>query len=223
MSKLGLLVPGKRKGDGSSSPLAPWKVAIELARLMAVLLFLSLGTNLFQFIWHQTHPLTVKEPVYVEFQTGANNFVTVARAGQDITRNDRLIAMEMRRYVAAREPKNNIDETERYTVVKALSSEKQWKDFKERYGGKDGLLACKECRRDIRILRDSRLTDGAHQVEFEMRDWKEGLMTQDSAPWVSWVATIAYEFVSEKKRFDDSAINGTGISVTEYNLSRRGK
>lgn len=213
----------KKQGAGTENPRAPWLVAVELNRLLAVMLIFTLGLIGFLVVWHQTNPITIKEPIYIEFQTGANNFVVVHRAGQDQESLDAQIQREARRYIAIREPITKTDERERYGAVRALSSDKVWAVFKEKYGGKDGLFLREGFKREVRILRDDRLAEGVHQVEFETRDWVDGVTRQDKAPWVSWVATMAYELQTQKKRVDDVVINPLGFTVYEYTVTQRGK
>lgn len=211
------------RSDNDGNARAPWLVAIELNRLLAVMLIFAFGLIGFLVIWHQMNPVTVKEPVYIEFQTGANNFVVLHRAGKDQSSIEGQIAREARRYVAIREPITKTDEGERYPQVMALSSDKVKTNFKNLYGGKDGLFLRDGFKREIKILRDSRLADGVHQVEFQTRDWVDGVTRQDKAPWVSWVATMAYEFQTKKVRYDDVVINPMGIQITEYTVTKRGE
>lgn len=203
------------------NPRAPWLVAIELNRLLAVMAIFELGLIGFLVVWHQLRPVTIKEPVYIEFQTGANNFVVVARAGGDLASKAALVAREARRYVAMREPITRTDESERYPAVMALSSDKERARFKAKYGSKDGLYMRENFKREIRIQRDARLADGVHQVEFQTRDWIEGINQQDKAPWVSWVATMAYDFDAQKVRHDDIVINPMGWQTLEYTVTKR--
>lgn len=209
----------------TDNPRAPWLTAIELARLMAVVMIFMTGGMLFMVIWHQTNPIKEKEVIYVEFQTGGNNFVRVAKAGKEASRNHALISMEARRYVMAREPIDDRGEyqAERYATVRAMSCDKAWADFKNLYGAKDGILAQKEFRREVKIESDSRLADGAHLVQFKVRDWKEGITSREAAPWQSWAVTLAYSFEPQRVRYDEIGMNGTGFTVCEYNISRSTK
>lgn len=212
----------KSKGQGGGeNPRAPWLVSIELNRLLAVMLIFSLGLIGFLVVWHQTNPVTVKEAVYIEFQTGANNFVVLHRAGKDQSSLQAQIAREARRYVALREPITKTDESDRYPQVMALSSDKVKAAFKLRYGGKDGLYLREGFKREVKIMRDSRLAEGVHQVEFKTRDWVEGVTKQETAPWVSWMATMAYEFSDKKIRYDDTVVNPLGIEFVEYTVTGR--
>lgn len=206
---------------GAENPRAPWLVAIELNRLLAVMLIFAFGLIGFLVVWHQLNPVTIKEPIYIEFQTGANNFVVLHRAGSDVKSKDALIAREARRYVALREPITKTDESERYPQVMLLSSDKEKARFKAKYGGKDGLFLRDGFKREIKILRDARLATGVHQVEFQTRDWTDGISQQDKAPWVSWVVTMAYEFDTQKVRYDDVVINPMGWQTTEYTVTKR--
>lgn len=206
---------------GEGNPRAPWLVAIELNRLLAVMLIFALGLIGFLVVWHQTNPVTIKEPIYIEFQTGANNFVVLHRAGKSQSSFEAQTAREARRYVAMREPITKTDESERYPAVMALSCDKERARFKDKYGGKDGLFLREGFKREIKVGRDVRLADGVHQVEFQTRDWVEGVTKQDKASWVTWVATMAYEFNDQKIRSDDVVLNPMGFQVCEYTVTRR--
>lgn len=212
-----LLNPGRE-----DTPRAPWIMAIELARLMFVLVLFLVLVAVFLLFWHVTHPIVVKEPLYVEFQSGGNNFVRIAAAGEDVTNNQALISMEMRRYVSAREPVDGMSDytADKYATVHYMSCDPVWNAFKNKYGGENGILARKEFRRDVRIISDSRLADGAHQVVFQTRDWLYGVTDRDSAPWQTWTASLGYSFDTSKRRFDDVGMNPTGIQICEYNLAR---
>jgi type IV secretory pathway component VirB8 len=211
---------GEQPG-GVENPRAPWLVAIELNRLLAVMLVFSFGLIAFLVVWHQMNPVTKEVPVYIEFQTGANNFVVLHRAGGDLDSLAGQIAREARRYVALREPIDKASEGERYPQVMLLSSDKVKQAFKTQYGGKDGLYLREGFKREVRILRDARLAEGVHQVEFQTRDWTEGITHQDKAPWVSWVATMAYKFDTQKIRRDDVVINPLGWQTMEYTVTKR--
>lgn len=207
------------------NPRAPWQVAIELARLSAVMSIIFVGVIVFLVIWHQTNPIVEKELFYVEFQTGANNVVRVVRAGKDVSSNEAIISMEARRYVMAREPVDGLGEyqADRYATVRQMSCEKVWNGFKQQYGGKDGVLSRKEFRREVKIEGDTRLADGAHMVEFKTRDWLDGVTSREEAPWKAWTVALAYSFEAQKVRYNDIGLNGTGFTVCEYNISRSSK
>lgn len=211
---------GTNQSSLENIPLAAHIKAVFLVRVLTAIviaegiLVFGLGISLATLF-----PLKEKVPVYVEFQSGGNNFVRIARAGEDLTNNQALVALMLRKYVMDRETVNKIDEKQRYAQVFSMSTEGTADTFRKLYGGKDALVHQPGRKREVIIERDTALDYGISQVAFRTIDTNESKSSQE--PVVNkWVATIAYDFYPQLVNIDNKHLNPMGLFVTEYTLSR---
>jgi type IV secretory pathway component VirB8 len=101
-----------------------------------------------------------------------------------------------------------------------------FQSFKAAYGPPHGLYYKEGLKRQVKITRDSALSDGIHQIEFETRDFIEGRPgdMQGAEPVkTEWVATITYAFSDKQVRANEAALdfNPMGLVITEYTIARR--
>lgn len=207
----------------SDYPSMPWLQAVKTSRiLLGVVITLSLVIVAQGVSMSYLFPLKEKIPVFVEFQTGGNNFVVVEAASKNVRANQALLAMFVRLYVTSRERIDKQTETEiRYPRVVAMSSPKVSKNFKDIYGNKStGLFFQEGFKRDVVITRDSSLANGIHQVEFKTIDTIEGRKGETIG---EWVATVSYDFADQLVSYDERLMNPMGLFVTGYTLSKRRK
>ncbi len=207
-----------KSAHSSDNPRAPWQVAIELNRLLAVLCIFELGLIGFLVVWHQLNPVTKQELDVVQFTTGANNFVRVIRAGKDVASREALVAMEAERYVMLRETINRVDDDSRYKTIRAMSVDKVWNAFKNTGSvllRQDGL------KQEIFIVQNSKLANGAHQVEFQLRRYIDGMDDRSKVKCQNWLASMAYSFQDKNVVMNDVVKAFSGFTVEEYSLSKR--
>lgn len=211
---------GKRKpAEDVPLPLAPGLYAIRLVKILFAtnIAFAVLAIAAFCLLV-MLFPLKEKELVFVEFQSAGNNFVRVRHADGELRADTQLIGWTTRMYVSARETVDQITERERYQAVMAMSSSQVANTFRTVYGGPDALLNRDGCKREVKILRDSPLAYGIHQVEFETTDTPQCRTTTEP---VQWVATLSYSFSDQLVTYADRYANLLGLFVDEYSLSRR--
>lgn len=162
-------------------------------------------------------PLKTTEWLVYEFSSSNNTFVRVARAGDEITANDALTSMLLRKYVMDRETINHVDEQDRYASVMAQSSSSVATNFKNVYGGENSPLNISGYQRAVLINRDSKLGKGLHQVEFTTTDTINGIKPDVR----QWVATIAYTWSAQEVRADDITFNPAGLVIQQYSPAKR--
>jgi type IV secretion system protein VirB8 len=201
---------------------APYMQAVRNNKILAICFVSSIALNIllvisFMFLL----PMKEKVPYIIEFSSGTNNFVTVQKAGGVITNEKALISMFMRMYVVSREKIDHMTEEKiRYPRVMSMSSQEVRNKFKRVYGDKtNGLYYKKGLERKINIIRDSYLTSGLHQVEFETidsYDFKKDVIQ-------SWMATVQYTFSDRKVSYEERLLNPLGFFVLKYSIKRREK
>lgn len=208
---------------------APW---IQCGRLVRVLLWVvvveaAVIAGLAVTVT-AVFPLKTIEPVYVEFQSAANNFVKVVAAGQDIRANELVLATQLRKYVKDRETVDKVTESERYAQVMAMSDQEPGgvaDVFHKLYGNPEtGMFYKPGAKREVQIVLDTALAPGVHQVEFKTFDTQNGQPVKDPATgreYGEWTATIAYEYADQSVSYDKALLNPTGLVVMEYSLAKR--
>lgn len=210
-----------KKHMDNQSPAVPWLQAIKVTKLLTIIVVIQLIVIIGLGIAFSTvFPLKEKIPIVVEFQSGGNNFVIVAKAGEDLRNNKALVSRELRYYIISRETIDRMtEETIRYPRVMAMSSSDVKKEFKDVYGNKEKALYFKEgAKRKIIINRDASLAPGIHQVDFTTIDTITG---REGETRRQWVATIKYEFSDQKVLYNEQTINPLGLFITGYDLSNR--
>lgn len=222
---MGRLFKG-RKADGE--PSAPWATALNLVKLLSVLLCVSIIGNVAQAIaLTALFPLKEKVPVIVAFREPSQNFVVIEKAEGKIRSNPRLLSMFLRRYIVDRETVDKQTETEiRYPRVMAMSDGLVKQDFKTTHGPPNGLFYRDGFKRYVRIIRDSPLAAGIHQVEFETRDTidsKPGELQGAEPVKTEWVATITYDYRDQAVKADEAAtdFNPMGLFIIKYSIAKR--
>jgi len=205
----------------------PWMQCLKNNRTLSILLIVALITVLIQAIAIASlFPLKEKVLQIVEFKSGSNNFVTIAKAGKDITANELITAMFLRRYIVDREKIDKLTEQDRYARVMSMSSDAVGRNFQKVYGGQKSLYYKKGFKRDIEIALDSRLANGIHQIEFRTYDTydhekKSVILDNNRKPTGEWIATLSYTMESHKVKTTDIYMNPQGIDINEYSLSKR--
>jgi type IV secretory pathway component VirB8 len=201
-------------------PIAPYIQAIKNNRLLTkvifilvILLIFSIGTNFYQA------GLSTKEFIVIEYKSSSNNFVKIARAGDDYSRNEILIRATLRNYVEDRERIDRITEQERYARVVALSSDNVSDIFRTVYGGDKALVNREGFVRDIDIKSDSIISYGKHQIEFTTTDYEEDKPEEKKTN--RWIATLSYQFKEQQVSEDIGLLNPVGLYVEEYRLSKK--
>ena len=196
----------------------PWITAQRAAAMLGwVSVILACGL-VGMVIWHVTHPVTVMEPVYIEFQSSGNTVARIERVSDSITRRAVVVGAESRRFVVDRETVDKVSEGTRYPRVFAMSGPELAAAFGDQYGGKGSLLHREGFKREVEVTRDSTLGDGIHQVEIITRDTDK----ITSTPLVQhWVVTLTYEFQEQQKSYEEGLLNPLGFVVREYTIARR--
>lgn len=196
----------------------PWLTAQKAARTLGWVVIAQTVVIAGLSIWHQLNPVTVKEPVYIEFQSSGNTVATIQRVSDSIARSALVIGAETRRYVADRETVDRTTESERYPRIFAMSDGALAKQFRETYGGADSLFKRDGFKRSVRIARDTPLGEGIHQVEIVTSDTERA----GTAPVVQeWIVTMTYEFRTEARSYEQGLLNPLGFTVLEYTISKR--
>lgn len=209
--------------EAHKNPAAPWLTALKVNQRLIVALIASSVVNVVLAVCIASmFPLKKIEPVFVEFQSGLNNFVRINAPGEEMRASQTLISYFLRLYIHDRETVDKTTETEiRYPRVMALSGAEVGANFRRVYGDKNtGLFFRPGFKRSLLISRDTSLGPGIHQVEFVTVDSVDG---KPGEARTEWVATIGYEFSTQEVSFDDRLINPLGLFVSEYSLTRRVK
>lgn len=202
-----------------ATPDASYQQALKNNRLLTHLLLGLLGVVIVLVIGIVSlFPLKSKEFHLYEFSNAGNNFIRITKVGEEIKNRPLLIAYFLRAYVQAREPLNKVDETERYAVVRAMSSDKVFAAFRATYGNKSSPLYKEGFKRGIEITRDGAVDVGIHQIEFKTKDSTDGIKGENTQ---EWFANIAYTFDAQAVSFDQQFFNPIGMVITEYTLSSR--
>ena len=205
----------------------PWMQCLKNNRTLSILLIVALIAVLIQaIVIASLFPLKEKVLQIVEFKSGSNNFVTIAKAGEDISANELITVMFLRRFIIDRETIDKITEQDRYARVMAMSSEEKGRDFQKVYGGQKSLYYKKGFKREIEIALDSRIAKGIHRIEFRTYDTyddKKKSVTLDNnrKPTGEWIAIISYSLQSHNVKTTDIYMNPQGIVIHEYSLSMR--
>ncbi|BCT69599.1 type IV secretion system protein [Nitrosospira sp. NRS527] len=196
----------------------PWITAQRAAAMLGWVSIILAAGLVGMVIWHVTHPVTVTEPVYIEFQTSGNTVARIERISDSITRRAVVVGAESRRFVVDRETVDKVSESVRYPRVFAMSGPELAAAFKDQYGGKEALLHREGFKREVEVTRDSTLGDGIHQVEIITRDTDK----INPTPLVQhWVVTLTYEFHEQQKSYEEGLLNPLGFIVREYTIARR--
>lgn len=196
----------------------PWLTAQKAARVLGWVVVAQTLVIAGLAIWHQLNPVTIKEPVYIEFQSSGNTVATIDRVPDSMARSGLVIGAETRRYVVDRETVDRTTETDRYPRIFAMSDSALAKQFREIYGGPVSLFKRDGFKRAVRVVRDSPLGEGIHQVEIVTSDTER----PGFAPVVQeWIVTMTYEFRAEAKSYEQGLLNPLGFTVLEYTISKR--
>lgn len=201
----------------------PWHQAVKNNKLLAiiavseavciVILALAIAVML---------PLKEKDPVYVEFSSGGNNFVRITKAGENISSNALLVTYFLRKYVIDRETVDKTTEQVRYARIAASSAPELYKRFQSVYGDeKKGLYYKEGFKRAVTIVRDDALGVGIHQIEIKTADTDGD--NRENIKRGEWVITMRYSFAEQKIGFDERLNNPIGLLVTEYTITARKK
>lgn len=198
----------------------PWLTAQKAARVLAWVVVFQTLVIAGLTVWHQLNPLTVREPVYVEFQTSGNMVARIERVPESIARSAVVVGSETRRFVVDRETVDRTTESERYPRVYAMSDALLAKQFRDTYGGVNSLLKRDGFKRAVQVVRDSALGEGIHQVEIVTTDSER----PGTSPVVQeWIVTMTYEFRTEAKSYEQGLLNPMGFTVIEYTITKRNK
>ncbi|BBD10153.1 type IV secretion system protein [Desulfovibrio ferrophilus] len=171
-------------------------------------------------------PLKETRTEIIEFRSEGNNFVKIAKAEDDLTRNELLISRLTRGYVDDRNTVDHITDAVRFTTVRLQSSKKVFEAFQalmDSKRNKKSPMRNKNWRRAVNILRDNRIGkigSGVHQVEFQTIDTFDD-KPNDPPIKQSWVANMRYTFVEQELTKEEGLLNFAGFVVTDYNFSKR--
>lgn len=195
-----------------------------------------------QSAFHQLNPNIIKEPIYVEFRSGSNNFVMVARAGEKVRENNVLVEASIRRYLVDRERVDKVTEELRYRRVMAMSDDRVGEAFRTKYGADNSPFKTRGQKRNIEIMRAEKLVPGIFQVEYTVEDTfgesqrsftgnkeeptgdvKHSRFRDANRTKAEWVATIAYVFREQSVTYDEMLMNPLGLFITNFSLTRRKK
>lgn len=204
----------------STQASLPWMTAQKAAQVLAWVVVVLVVALLAMVAWHVTNPVTIREPVYIEFQSAGNTIARIERVSDAIGRRAVVVGAEARRFVVDRETVDKTSEAERYPRVYAMSDDVLARLFKEQYGGPESLFKREGFKRSVEVSRDSSLGDGIHQVEIVTRDTDK----VSNTPTVQeWIVTMTYEFRTQNKSYEQGLLNPLGFVVTEYTISKRVK
>jgi type IV secretory pathway component VirB8 len=203
-----------------NTPIAPYQQSVANNRIlvkMVIMLSLIILPLIFCIVFLVLR--SEREFVVIEYKDSSNNFVRIAKAGEDYTRNEILIRATLRNYVNDREQIDHITEEERYARVMAMSCGSVGDTFKTVYGGPKALINKEGFIREIDIKSDSIISYGKHQIEFTTVDYQED--EPDKKSISGWIATISYSFESQQVSDDIGLLNPTGICIPQYRLSKK--
>ena len=188
-------------------------------------------------------PLKELVPVYVEFSSDQNTFVTVKSARQG-TKEHRLLAdIGLRAYVTMRESVDKITEAERYECINAMSASKVRAEFAKAYykspskaeekdpdfqtpiSRVEGLKRAIKINSDIPINKRGKTLK--HQVEFYTID-----RIDEGEPVTQlWTALIEYRFTDRKVSLEQlkssagpygAVCNPLGLQIIDYTFGKKG-
>ena len=187
-------------------------------------------------------PLKEIVPIYVEFSSSGNNFVTIKTAKSSTEERALLRDISLRAYIVQRESVDQISEFERYDCVLSMSSSRVGEVFKKRYvlaptksdkkspdyklplAKEDGFKRQIHVESDIPI--NQRGKSLKHQIDFYTID----TVDDDEPISKHWVALIEYRFTHRKisleklkksSGVDGAVCNPLGIQVVDYTLAKK--
>jgi len=210
------------------APLAAYKQTLVInERLFKIIIGLIVLLIAAIIPYYFLFPLKETNIEFVEFKSGTNNFVTVAKAGREFTNKQLLISMFLRRYVVDREVVDKTTESIRYARVLAFSGDRVATNFQRTHGGKGALVFRDNFKRMITIKRDGALDYGLHQIEFiteDTEDDKQDLTDIEKKPVTQeWTVSIEYKFEAQNVSYNKANLNPLGLKIVQYSLSRREK
>lgn len=165
-------------------------------------------------------PLKSTELQVVEYQKNTDVFVNVYKPNKSFKDRDIVQALFLRQYVVARETVDRITEVKRYQMVYRSSSKEVWNNFDEQHKAKATVYEQKGVKRRIEIIRDARLSETVHQVEYRTIDTKDG-DPEFKEIIKEWVVTMRYANNNQLVKYSDRYSNPLGTQVTEYSISSR--
>jgi type IV secretory pathway component VirB8 len=195
-----------------------YRGALLRNRFLSILLASSVSLNILLVI-AITFVAKISEPEvrYVEFSHSRDNFYRVYT--EDEVRPEsrtgmKLIRSAIREYVYNRHKKDHIADEVRGKQVIAMSTSSVINGYKDQYMRDINTFAGIE--REIKVISDSILDKGIHQVEFETIDTKGTNKVVQS-----WNANIKYEFHDSIVNSEDELINPLNLYVSGYSISKR--
>lgn len=154
---------------------------------------------------------------YVEFSNSRDNFYKVYTEDEirpESKTGMKLIRSAIREYVYNRHKKDHIADEARGKQVVAMSTSEVIAGYTKEY--LRNVKTLDNVERDIKIISDSILDKGIHQVEFETIDNKDGQKVVQS-----WNANIKYEFHDSIVNAEDELVNPLNLYVSGYSISKR--
>lgn len=210
----------KKTASVSNQATTPHLQAVRNNRLLAGLLFLLFVAAIasqFGWAYMYTHKAPTKEPVFIEYVNGTNNFVRISRAGEEITARAAMADASMKRYVIDREGVDGITETVRYPRVMSMSSKEVGGLFKREYMINNPKYKRKGYKRTVDIQRSGKLDEGVYQVEFKLTDSQNGIKEDPHY----YVANFAYSLQDQMITYDETDMNPLGLYVEKYAITER--
>ncbi|WP_394996094.1 type IV secretion system protein [uncultured Helicobacter sp.] len=157
-------------------------------------------------------PLKEKEPYLVGFSNATQNFVHIEKANETITTNDALLRNLIGSYIINRETINNIDDEERYEIVRTQSSTKVWKIFENIVAQESSIYGNSNLTRSVKVINIAKFKNGYANAEVSISLYALGTLQSQKR----YRITLTYKFNTLNIDFESLPKNPTGFEVQEY-------
>lgn len=213
----------------------PASVATKLVSTISILRWSLIATVfcivVLSVVVASLFPLKTIEPVYVEFSSFGNNFVTVKKANGSFEQEELFRNIGLRSYVVMRESVDQVTEISRYKCIRDMSSSVVEKKFNQLYidkrnDGTQPLAGIKGFKRQIRLGPDFSIGKRRHRVEYTTVD----TLPDEPLPKTNhWVAVIQYKLLEKNISLeelqrpvgkDGSLCNPIGLYIEDYTIER---
>ncbi|EOX3329418.1 type IV secretion system protein [Vibrio cholerae] len=191
-----------------------WVGGIGLVLVLSNFLFAGL------FAWQFVKKTEIKH-VLLQFDDSTHMVYRIEQADElEASKAQLLREAMLRRYVIDRLTVNHIDEPDRYTRVKLMSSEAVWNQFDSQMNPEknpQSPLVNETYQSKIKIIRPPvAVTQSGYKVDFEQIEVRRGV----ELPPTRWSAYIQISFKPVNVEYQDRYINIDGITIERFIISQ---
>lgn len=168
-------------------------------------------------------PLKEKENYLLFFSSYDTNFVTIKKAGENLTADTNLIKSLLANYVKNRETINRINDIERYEETRLTSDRKVWLQFESLVKAKNSIYSTNNTYREINIINVSINSinksdqQGIALIDYVANTYNNNLSVNET---IKYRATLKFGFQEVETNFESVPKNPTGFTIYAYDITR---